>query len=85
MTDLKEGDRVKCIDGHFKEEITGPFRISEIQTPLEGKLYFVREVVETLYGAGIRLEGIQNDSYYFGNIRRKEEPIFRQNRFALQE
>jgi hypothetical protein len=83
MPILKRGDAVICINSHFEDSKTNPFEFSKIKLPKEKEYYTVREIVESSYGIGIRLEEVVNKKYYFDNIRRKEEPIFDINRFRL--
>ena len=78
---VKAGEKVKCIDDHFIDEPTNPFRKSQLNLPVENEIYTVRQVVKTDYGSGIRLEEIKNDTFYFDNIKRHEEPIFGTYRF----
>jgi len=78
---LRIGDKIKCVNGKFHNESTNPFRLGDIQIPKKGSVYTVREVVETNYGTGLRLEEIKNRKFYFQNIKRFEEPIFIVARF----
>jgi len=81
---MEPGTKVRCLDDHFVDEKTNPFKASDLNLPESGKVYTVREVVKTQYGTGIRLHEIKNKQYYFDDIRGLEEPIFDANRFESQ-
>ena len=83
MTEIKTGIKVECIDDHFVDEATNPFKKAELNLPKVGEMYTVREVIDTSYGIGLRLVEVTNKRYYFNNIRRYEEPIFGENRFVI--
>ncbi len=82
---MKKGEKVKCIDDCFVDEPTNPFRKSQLHLPEENEIYTIREMVKTDYGVGVRLEEIRNDTFYFDNIKRYEEPIFGIYRFETIE
>ena len=83
MAEFKRGDRIKCIDDHFVDEKTNPFKKSEITLPEKGKTYTIRSVIDTPYGDGLRLKEIKNKKFYFDNIQKYQEPIFSTERFVL--
>jgi len=77
------GSLVLCI-GTFGEPGSDlPFKKNEIEIPENGKNYTIREIVVTPYGTGVRLVEIKNPSFFFGNIKRHEEPIFGIEKFQL--
>ena len=84
-SDLKEirmGEGVKCIDGHFEDNEVNPFKISELSLPKEGNFYTIREIVDKdKYGYGFRLNEIKNKKFYFSQLGLYEEPIFNISRF----
>lgn len=77
------GQKVKCINSRFKDDLNSPFRISEITTPKSGENYTIRDVVKTLSGTGIRLNEIKNKQYFFKKLNRWEEPYFGAYRFKV--
>lgn len=83
MTKMKSGVSVKCIDDHFVDEESNPFKASELNLPKQEILYTVRKVIKTKYGKGIRLKEIKNKKYYFDNIGKYKEPFFNKDRFEL--
>jgi len=82
MAEFKRGDKIKCIDDHFVDEKTNPFKKSDMTLPKKGKTYTIRRIIDTPYGKGLRLKEIKNKKYYFENIKRYQEPIFAIERFA---
>lgn len=78
---LKKGNKVRCIDDFFVDDRHNPFKASELNLPKAGEVYTVREIVDTGYGLGLRLEEIRNKEYFYQNIRRHEEPPFGVSRF----
>ncbi len=83
MSKIEIGVKLRCIDDHFVDENTNPFRKSELNLPKAGDIYTVREVMDTPYGIGLKLVEVTNKRYYFDNIRRYQEPIFSENRFKV--
>jgi hypothetical protein len=83
--EIKVGIKVRCIDDHFEDDRTNPFRMSELNLPKRGKIYTVRAVVQAdpPYGTGIRLQEIKNRTYYFDSSKRCREPIFSTRRFRI--
>jgi hypothetical protein len=83
MTKLKKGDKVKCINDEFDytdPELPKEYR--KITVPVEGKLYLIREVVDSQQGKGIRLEEINNKPIYHDRGRGGwHEPVFSPLRF----
>jgi hypothetical protein len=85
MTNLKTGTKVICIDDHFEDVKTNPYKKSDITLPEKDKIYTIRKVVNTQYGVGVRLKEITNKEFYFQNIRGYEEPIFSEERFKIKK
>jgi len=81
--ELSRGNKVRCIDGIFKDSPSNPFDITEINIPLQGKEYTVREVIRTNHGLGVLLEEIRNKGYYFDSEMGVREPLFSDDRFML--
>jgi len=73
---ITAGSPVLCVGVWKESDPKLPFKITDIKIPEKGKDYTVREVVETKYGVGIRLEEIKNPEFFFHDIKREEEPIF---------
>jgi hypothetical protein len=82
MDNIEIGNIVKCIDNHFEDSDTNPFRESNMILPEKDEIYTVREVVGTSYGKGILLKEIHNKKYFFENISENREPIFEISRFV---
>ncbi|MFP4656738.1 MAG: hypothetical protein ACLFNK_04130 [Candidatus Woesearchaeota archaeon] len=78
---VEPGRKIRCIDDHFSSDKELPFEPEEINLPEKNELYTVREVIDTGHGIGLRLEEIDNERYWFGNVRRYEEPVFGIHRF----
>jgi len=80
---IRLGNQVRCLDGRFRDERTNPFRIADLNLPIEGELYEVRAIITTPHGTGIRLAEIQNTGYFFQDIGQFQEPIFGDYRFEV--
>ena len=83
MEGLEPGVKVKCIDDQFVDQRTNPFRKSDLNLPIDGEIYTIREVVDAVDGQGLRLMEVRNKTYYWDNICREEEPIFCKDRFEV--
>jgi hypothetical protein len=78
-----KGDKVACIDDCFQDSKTNPFRIYELNLPVFGLVYTIREVIDTRYGQGIRLHEIRNKRFYYQDRRERLEPAFEVAKFEL--
>jgi len=85
MSKFIEGSLVRCVNDRFHDESTNPFKACDLNLPIEGENYTVRDVVDTPYGIGLRLTEIHNKSYYFDNIGEWKEPIFSTSKFEIIE
>ncbi len=79
---MKQGDKVICVNGKFESRETDPFTKEQLNLPKNGRVYTVRQKVETDYGFGIRLVEVINSRFYHdqGGL---QEPSFDVNRFEL--
>jgi hypothetical protein len=83
MNEFKKADRVICINDQFQPDRQHPFLYSEISLPKKGRIYTVREVVQTpLHGEGLRLLELQSPTYRH-DIGGVEEPCFSPSRFRI--
>ncbi len=78
---LVKGKKVRCIEDRFRNSSSNPFEISEITLPVKGRIYTIRNVINTEYGWGVRLREIKNPRFYFEDTQSNREPAFRVNRF----
>lgn len=78
---IKKDDKVKCVDAYFVDDPELPFFAGEIRLPKKGKIYTVRDIVDTGYGIGVRLAEIKNRKFYFDNIKKHQELVFAIERF----
>lgn len=84
MEKIKLGSKIKCIDDHFINERTNPFKISELNLPKKDETYIVRKVIKIpSYGIGLRLQEVVNRKYWFENINANQEPTFSEDRFIV--
>ncbi|NMB66519.1 hypothetical protein GYA25_00445 [Candidatus Woesearchaeota archaeon] len=83
--ELLIGKKVKCIDGLFEESlnIKLPYSLEEINIPIQGKNYTIREVIETPFGLCVLLNEIKNKTYYFVYENKIREPMFFIERFKI--
>jgi hypothetical protein len=81
------GKKVKCIDGLFEESLflKLPYTLEEIEVPIQGKDYTIREVIETPFGLCVLLNEIKNKTYYFLYENKIREPMFFIERFKIIE
>jgi len=77
---MKPGDKVKCTADTFIFGRDVPKEYNSISLPKRMVEYTVREVVDTPFGRGIRLEEIKNPEIYHDKGG-WQEPIFGTNRF----
>mgnify|MGYP003427596856 FL=1 len=80
MTFIKPGHKVKFINDKFKDESSNPFKSIQLNKPIKGEIYTVRDVVETEYGVGLRLLEIINSKFYHDDVG-WQEPTFSADRF----
>lgn len=86
MKKIYVGSKVKCIDDHFVDLETNPFKKNEIDLPKKEVKYTVRDIYTNKYGTGVRLNEITNSTYHFGTEKELPnnglvEPLFGIHRF----
>lgn len=79
---VRVGSEIMCCDDTFTARKTDPYTLDQISKPVRGQVYKVREIVETSYGPGLRLNEIINKKFFFdrGGL---QEPVFSLDRFEL--
>jgi len=78
-----KGDRVRCVQGVARIDADLPYFLDELSLPVEGRVYTVREVVETLaHGQGLRFLELQNRTWAHDKVG-EEEPCFSPDMFEL--
>lgn len=79
MCDFKRGNQVVCVDGRFGPSMYG----DEASFPVEGRIYTVREVVQTpKRGPGVRLIKCQSRQFDH-DLGGLQESCFAPSRFRL--
>ena len=58
-SEIEKGNKVECIDDLFVDDRQNPFKASELHLPKIGEIYTIREMVDTGYGLGVRLDEIK--------------------------
>ncbi|MBX9740960.1 MAG: hypothetical protein K2X62_12835 [Beijerinckiaceae bacterium] len=78
-----KGDKVRCLQTIQRLDVDLPYFLSELSLPVEGRVYTVREVVETpAHGEGLRFLELQNQTYQHDHVG-EEEPCFSPDMFEL--
>ena len=78
-----KGDRVRCLQTVSRLDVDLPYFLSELSLPVAGRIYTVREVVETpSHGEGLRFLELQNRTYAHDEVG-EEEPCFSPDMFEL--
>lgn len=80
---MEVGHKLICVNATFDlSDSSIPREYKEIKIPYEGDEYTIRQVVNTEYGTGVRLEEIKNKEIHHdrGGL---QEPIFSISRFRL--
>ena len=83
MAKVQIGDSVKCVDGKIGIRRTDPFQLKDLEIPKEDEIYTIRKVVKTSYGSGVRLEEVENKEFFYKDLGRFCEPVFRTDRFKI--
>jgi hypothetical protein len=82
MVKFAPGMKVRCIDDTFVNTEIHPFKYEEINLPIRGEVYIIRDVVNNIkYGVGIRLKEVKNQQQYYKYLERFDEPTFKAERF----
>ena len=78
-----KGDRVRCLQSVERIDIDLPYFLGELSLPVRGRIYTVREIVETpAHGDGLRFLELQNRTYQH-DVVGDEEPCFSPDMFEL--
>lgn len=76
------GMRVRCIDGKFSPDPELPYGPKDIALPTQGKIYTIRQVVQTMTTPGLLLSEIRNLKFHH-DIGGIQEPCFSLERFEV--
>jgi hypothetical protein len=85
MAKLKfiKGDRVRCLQSVKRIDVDLPYFLDDLSLPVQGRIYTVREVVETpAHGDGLRFLELQNRTFSH-DVVGEEEPCFSPDMFEL--
>ena len=77
------GDRVRCLQSVLRIDVDLPYFLGDLSLPVEGRIYTVREVVQTpAHGEGLRFLELQNPTFDH-DVVGYEEPCFSPEMFTL--
>jgi hypothetical protein len=78
-----KGDRVRCLQSVKRIDVDLPYFLDDLSLPVQGRIYTVREVVETpAHGDGLRFLELQNRTFSH-DVVGEEEPCFSPDMFEL--
>jgi len=82
---MEIGDKVICVDAgkqpHTAEELNNDMP----NWVVKGRIYTIRDIVDSDFVVGVRLEELHNPSRYFRLVERSMEGCFATWRFRKQE
>jgi hypothetical protein len=82
---LAIGDKVICIDSSMAHHIVAELKKDMPNWVVKGKEYIIRDIVDSDFVVGIRLEEISNPPRWFQLVKKYMEPCFMISRFRKLE
>ena len=82
---LAIGDKVICIDSSMAHHIVAELKKDMPNWVVKGKKYIIRDIVDSDFVVGIRLEEVVNPPRWFQLVKKYMEPCFMISRFRKIE
>lgn len=79
---MRPGQKVLCVKGGYTVRPDDPFKLEQLNVPMEGQTYTVRSVVLRAGKTGVYLVEVMNSQFYYKEAG-LHEPAFCPDRFTV--